>query len=463
MGNAAREVDHPIIFEGTLIVKTVRIAVAALSLLLIDAAASPPSLAQSNPTYQHLGQTDTALYKPDTGPAPHVGIIVMHREADYMNNIACTEFAKRGFMVLCMNSRFINNEAQVAWEQIPLDVASGVNFLRNTQHMSRIVLYGNSGGGVTMSFYQAVAENGPAVCQGSGKLVQCGANLAGLTPADGIILSDGHPGNPILRLRSINPSLIRHLEDGDLRPLAVEHSLDPFDPRNGYNPSGSSHYSEEFKQRYFEGQAKQMNQLIDIATQRLNQINAGRDFYTDDAPFDIGGWDDGRLLSLDSSIRHSTLRPEKLLKNDGTIAIQIIDSIAPPIPALASENKTFATGARGGLTLKSFLSSNAIRSTNSMDENQIDLCSSNNSTPCMLQQVKVPLLAAANQASFQNLIVEVEINYLDANSKDKDFIVVEGATTGVTPCTNCTLPASAYSNVTKNFFDYAANWINARF
>jgi hypothetical protein len=40
---------------------------------------------------------------------------------------------------------------------------------------------------------------------------------------------------------------------------------------------------------------------------------------------------------------------------------------------------------------------------------------------------------------------------------------VEGATTGVTPCTNCPLPASAYSNVTNNFFNYAAKWINDRF
>ena len=43
----------------------------------------------------------------------------------------------------------------------------------------------------------------------------------------------------------------------------------------------------------------------------------------------------------------------------------------------------------------------------------------------MLQQVTVPLLAAANQASFQNLIQEVEINYLYAKNADKDFIVVE--------------------------------------
>lgn len=81
----------------------------------------------------------------------------------------------------------------------------------------------------------------------------------------------------------------------------------------------------------------------------------------------------------------------------------------------------------------------------------------------MLQQVSVPLLAAANQASLQNLIQEVENKYLYATSADKDFIVVEGADTGVTPCTNCANPATSYANVTKNFFDYAANWINDRF
>jgi hypothetical protein len=52
---------------------------------------------------------------------------------------------------------------------------------------------------------------------------------------------------------------------------------------------------------------------------------------------------------------------------------------------------------------------------------------------------------------------------LICNSTDKDFIVVEGATTGVTPCTNCANPAASYDNVTKKFFDYAAKWINDRF
>ena len=438
----------------------VKVVFAAAALILASIITHSRASAQTNPIFLQLGQAKGALYRPDSGPAPHVGIVVMHREANYMNNIACTEFSKRGFMVLCMNSRFENNESIVNWELIPLDVAQGVNYLRNTQHMTKVILYGNSGGGVTMSFYQAVAENGPAVCQTANKLVKCGNNLANLTPANGIILSDGHPGNPILRLRSVNPSIVRN---NNLDGVRIQAKLDPFNPDNGYNPNGVSTYSKKFKQQYFQEQADTMNDLIEQAQRKLAEISEGLTFYTDDAPFDIAGFDNARLLSLDSSIRHTTIQPEKLLKNDGSIVVQIVPSIAPPRPELAQSNKTFADGARNGLTVKSFLSSNAIRATDSMDEKQIDLCSSNNSTPCMLQSVSVPLLAAANQASFQNLIQEVEINYLYAKSQDKDFIVVEGATTGVTPCTNCGVPASNFSNVTKNFFDYAAQWINARF
>jgi len=426
----------------------------AAAISLISALAQ----AQNAPQFvQFPANAMGAVYKPAGGAEARIGVLVMHREANYMPNIACPEFAKRGFVALCMNSRFVNNESVVDWEQIPLDVAAGVKYLKETQKVQKVVLYGNSGGGVTMSFYQAVAENGPSVCKGPGKLMQCGDNLANLPKADAIILSDGHPGNPILRLRSINPSVI-----GDINNPVVTRELDPYAPENGYNPKGPSTYSEAFKAKYFAAQAKRMNELIDIAQKRLASITSGTDFYSDDAPFSIPGFDAARLQSLDLSIRRTTIQPEKLLKNDGTVSMEIIPSIAPPRPELAHMGRTFKEGSRNGLTVRSFLSSNAIRATHSMDEAAIDLCSSNNSTICMLQHTSVPLLAAAMQASFQNLIVEIEMNYIRAATKDKDFIVVEGATTGVTPCTNCAQPASAYSNVTKNFFDYASGWINKR-
>ena len=248
-----------------------KLLLSMLVMLSLALAAGSSSFAQTNPVFIQLGQAKGALYKPDSGPPPLIGIIVMHRESNYMNNIACREFSRRGFMVLCMNSRFENNEALVDWELIPLDVAQGVNHLRNVQQMSKVILYGNSGGGVTMSFYQAVAENGPSVCQGPNKLVQCGNNLAGLTPADGIILSDGHPGNPILRLRSVNPAITN-----EKRPERLNSRLDPFDPNNGYNPNGSSQYSDAFKSRYFKAQAERMNRLIDDALELLQKIEAGQ-------------------------------------------------------------------------------------------------------------------------------------------------------------------------------------------
>jgi hypothetical protein len=228
------------------------------------------SFAQTNPVFVQLGQAKGAVYKPDSGPLFQVGILVMHREANYMNNIACREFARRGFVVLCMNSRFENNEALVDWEMIPLDVAQGVNHLKNVQRVNAVILYGNSGGGVTMSFYQAVAESGPSVCQGPNKLVECANNLAGIPPADGIILSDGHPGNPILRLRSINPAV-----NNEKNPDRLKPRLDPFDPKNGFNPEGASHYSEEFKARHFKA-AERMNRLIDDALELLQRIEAGK-------------------------------------------------------------------------------------------------------------------------------------------------------------------------------------------
>jgi len=336
-------------------------------------------------------------------------------------------------------------------------VAQGVNYLKNVQRMTKIVLFGNSGGGVTMSFYQAVAENGPSVCQGPTKLTPCGSNLAGLTPADGVILVDGHPGNPIMRLRSLNPAIV-----DESNPARRNPALDPFDGKNGYNSSGASKYSEDFKNKYFQAQAERMNRLIALAQKQWQEIQEGKGPYPDDAPFNSFGFDGARLLSLDLSIRHTTIRPAKFLKNDGTVVTEIVPSIAPPRPELAKANQTFHEGTQGGLTLKSFLSSNAIRATDSMDERKIDLCSTNNSTPCLLQSVTAPLLVAAMQASFQNLVQDMEINYSYAKSKDKDLIVVEGATTNITPCNNCGGSPGQYSNVTKNFFDYAAAWIKAR-
>jgi hypothetical protein len=56
-----------------------------------------------------------------------------------------------------------------------------------------------------------------------------------------------------------------------------------------------------------------------------------------------------------------------------------------------------------------------------------------------------------------------EIHYEVAASQDKDFVVIEGATHGIRPCTACENTPGQYSNSVKNFFDYVARWITARY
>ena len=56
------------------------------------------------------------------------------------------------------------------------------------------MLFGHSGGGPTMSLYQALAENGPAYCRDPKRLVPCTEDFSGLTRADGIVFADAHPG-----------------------------------------------------------------------------------------------------------------------------------------------------------------------------------------------------------------------------------------------------------------------------
>jgi len=87
-----------------------------LLILITLYAASSASCAfsQSNPVYIQFSPAAVkgALYQPDAPQPPaHVAILVIHRTSNVMGSLACTELAKRGFKVLCMNPRSDNNEA----------------------------------------------------------------------------------------------------------------------------------------------------------------------------------------------------------------------------------------------------------------------------------------------------------------------------------------------------------------
>lgn len=420
------------------------------------AGAVPLAFSQSNPLYVSLpGGINAALYRPDNNPNPAVGVLTVHRTSNKLASLECTELSKRGFAVLCLNTRFENNESVVNWEKLPLDLKQGMEYLKNKQKVSKIVLFGHSGGGATTSFYQAVAENGPSFCNAAGKLVQCDNSLSGLPPADGLILVDAHPAIAVNALRAMNPAVF-----DEHRPDLVKPDLDPFNPANGYNPNGASHYSEEFRKRYTEAQAKRMNEWIDRALLIRDLMRQGKWIYPDNDSIIIPRDADRatNIFSMDPSILCCTKRPQKLLKNDGAVVTQIVKSVRPPDTSRAKPNGSYDIGARL-LTVTSFLSANAIRATDSLDYNKIDWCSTNNSVPCALKSIKAPLLITAMGAHY--FVSDSEF-FLDmARSADKDFITIEGAVHGFTPCSEC--QGGPYNNSVKNFFDYVAKWINTRF
>jgi len=422
----------------------------------------PPEYIQFSPE-----ATMGAVYFPDPEiyPNPHIAALNMHRTGNRLSHISMEEMARRGFVILGMNPRCQNNEAKCApWENNALDVKQGIEYLRSLPGISKVILLGGSGGGPTMSFYQAVAENGVAFCQQSKKLVKCSDDLSGLPRADGIIFRDSHLGNGANALRSLNPAVQNDSEvmARNAEPK-IDLELDPFDPENGYNPDGVSTYTEEFREEYFRAQSARMNRLIDIALERMKQIEAGTYRYPDDDAFVIPRGDGARLMRLDLSIDHSTLEPRKLIKNDGTIEDCCVVESVRPVDLSPQMNETFWSGTRM-LTLRSFLSTRAIRSTHAM--NEIDWCSSNNSTVCNVQNISVPVLVTAMGGHY--FLRNSEIFYEHVASKDKDFVALEGAVHGITPCTAC-MPADydeydgRYDNSVKNYFDYVANWINDRF
>ena len=413
--------------------------------------------AQSNPRYIRFSPEGTkgALYAPDSGPAPTIGVLVAHRTANFMETLACTELSKRGFLVLCMNPRSDNNEAAVWWNDIALDVKTGVKFLRAQKGVEKIVLWGHSGGGPTTTFYQAVAEQGTGYCNTPEKIVPCDKSLEGLPPADGVILVDAHPGNSVNVLRSLNPAVLNDEEviERNAEPK-LDPSLDALNPANGYDPHGSR-YSTDFKTRYFAAQSRRMNRLIHIASAKYAAMRAGAYRYSDDDYFPIvqsSGW---RLMQGDVSIHETTAHPRRLLKNDGSIVEEIVRSVR--VPSGAAPGNSFSNTRMQ--TVRSFLSTNAIRSQDSMDK--IAWCSSNNSTPCAVQNISVPILVAPMGG--YTFVRDNEIHYDLAKSKDKEYIVIEGAVHSQRPCTACEKTPGQYSNTVANFYNYARDWMNARF
>lgn len=201
---------------------------------------------------------------------PKTVVCFMHPKADMSRHYAMPALLEAGYATFGQNSRWINNDELCVHENLLLDVAAGVRFLRQ-RGFEKIILCGNSGGGSLYAFY--IAQSSTSSPE---RLKQTPAgdavDLSDLPPVDGYINLAAHLGEGIILMHMIDPSVT---DEDD--PLSCDASLDPFNPDNGYNlPPESSHYAPEFVARYRSAQRARVARLDEMARQFIDQRNESR-------------------------------------------------------------------------------------------------------------------------------------------------------------------------------------------
>ena len=159
---------------------------------------------------------DAALYRP--GPEmPATGLVWIHPQVSFLHHYALPHFARRGYAALAVNSRYLGNESGGILENVVLDFAAGVDWLRENG-CRRIVLVGNSGGGAIACMHQSHAETRTL------------ADLAAfaLASADALVLLNAHRGRAQVFTTWLDPSVT---DERDLE--ATDAALDMYDARNG--------------------------------------------------------------------------------------------------------------------------------------------------------------------------------------------------------------------------------------
>jgi hypothetical protein len=432
---------------------------------LFGLCATSTSLAQyqgTKSTFVWLGRgVPGVLYEPVTPAAKsHIGVFVMHAAGDYLRFHACTELPKRGYTVLCANtSTSKSGPIDSSTDRTLLDAKLGVTYLRGHPGIQKVVLFGHSGGGVLMSSYQNIAENGLRACQGPEKLGRCPDSLAGLPPADGLMLIDSNWGHGAMMLFSIDPAVVS--EDGG---QVLSPELDLFDPRNGFTPKGAT-YTDDFRRRFFAAVARRNNQLIKTAQDRLAMINAGKGRYADDEPFVVPGasfvGSNNKLFSQDVGLLSRTRKAWPLLRADGSTVTQVVQSVRVP-ENLASNTASLERGALT-TTVRRFLNTFALRVSDDYGFGAdsfrgIDWGSSYSCPPSSVEGVSVPLLAMGMTGHWEFLAAETI--YEHAKSADKSIAFVEGASHGYGTCTACERYPGQFGDTLKTTYDCVDAWLS---
>ncbi|MEU3342478.1 hypothetical protein [Streptomyces sp. NPDC006668] len=206
------------------------------------------------------------LYEP--GTASRTVFCLMHPRQDLQRHPLIPGLLEAGHSVWTQAGREVGNDLRLVHETALLDVAAGMEFLRE-RGFEHIVLIGHSGGAGLYSFYAEQSLTAPSdrvARTPGGAPVKLGE--APMPAPDGLVLVAPHPGQGRLLLSMIDPSVT---DEGD--PFSLDPDLDLYNPANGFGeaPEGSQ-YSAEFVERYRAAQRERVARI----DERARELIAGQ-------------------------------------------------------------------------------------------------------------------------------------------------------------------------------------------
>lgn len=213
-------------------------------------------------------------WTPRANPRPKVAVIAAHPRVDFSQHYAFPALLRAGYACVGANLRSINNDLNCVHEQLLIDVAAYVNWLRDECGVEKVVWLGNSGGGALGCFYQQQAKAQP-----SERLRRTPAGrpvpLADISmpPFDGMIISAAHLGQGLVLSQTIDPSVT-----DEHNPMLTDRSLDMFDPANGFQPPPQwTKYDPDFVIRYRQKQLERVARIDALAHSLIAERGRGED------------------------------------------------------------------------------------------------------------------------------------------------------------------------------------------
>jgi hypothetical protein len=404
-------------------------------------------------TYARLSNNANAVLVESETPSPKSRIVAVNTHPGHNNNFEYfvgLELAARGYRAVQLNYY----GAETTMDEFLPAVAAAVKYARSLPGVEKVVFATHSGGGPELTYYQEIAEKGPAACQEPNRLSPCKGNgLTGLPKVDGILLLDINIGAPH-RMITIDPAV----DNAD--PRKRDASLDLWSPANGYDSkTNTATYPADFLKRFLMGQHSRAEKLRNNAQERLTAIEANKGAFKDDEPFFIAGMAENsvgaRINLADKRLLSRTHAPHMNLKADGSRPVEIVHSVREPEGMTTARDTFRETGQE--VTVRHYLSFQALRTTDdfALTEDSmkgIDWRSSGNSAVGSVENISVPTLVMAATCAIH--IVPLETVYDHSGAKDKEFVAVEGANHNFQPC------RPEFGETRKHAFDYVDSWLS---